>query len=105
MIDVEPFANEIMRISELFNDKSCSSGCNFSNTQGTVACFICGHCHNDFIDYHKSIPVIGFTHFLDGGTPTFDLCSINWDTNTLNTVRVGKGENRKIALYANENHK
>lgn len=100
LVDVEPFAKELMKISEFFNNKLCTDIYDFSNTKGTVACFICGHCHKDFLDNRTTIPVIGFTHFQDGAIPTFDMCVINWDSNTLKTVRIGSGENRDITLYS-----
>lgn len=94
----QPFAMELMNISESFNNKVCNSKYDFSKSIGTIACFICGHSHVDFVDTNNSIPIIGITHLKDQGVPTFDLCMINWDNNTFNTIRIGAGEDRSINL-------
>lgn len=102
LINPHPFSEKIMNISEAFNYRLKYSINNktydFKYSTGKIACFICGHCHIDFVDNNTSIPVVGTSHLKDGEIPTFDLCLIDWDKNTLNMIRVGTGYSRVINL-------
>ena len=97
-----PFPSTLMNIAVAFNDKKeieiNDVLMDFSHTKGTIACFICGHMHSDYIDTNTSIPVIGVTCFISSKRPTFDICLIDWDSNILNMVRVGAGRDRFVQL-------
>lgn len=96
------FSQYIMQVSESYNERGNISlngtQYDFSETEGSIACVLCGHCHQDFIDQTYSIPVIGTTHLKTGDVATFDLCVFNWDKKVLNLLRVGAGSDRIVYL-------
>ena len=96
------FAGWIMDVIDAYNHKRVISldeiDYDFSSSEGTVSCALCGHCHTDFIDRTYSIPVVGTTHLKWGDIPTYDLCIFNWEKKVLNLIRVGAGSDRVVQL-------
>ena len=96
------FSRCILEVAEAHNYKRKISingkDYDFMLSHGLVACILCGHCHEDFVDYSYSIPVIGTTHLKAYDVPTYDLCIFNWQQHKLNLMRVGAGYNREIDL-------
>ena len=99
------FSRKIMEISEAYNNRAKilleDSWYDFSEAIGHVACVLCGHSHTDFIDRTYTIPAVGTTRFTINNVPTFDLCIFNWETNTLNLLRIGVGSDRVVKLAGN----
>ncbi|MBR1464945.1 MAG: metallophosphoesterase [Bacteroidaceae bacterium] len=91
------------RMADAFNKRSSFSyngkSYDFSAVQqGKVHCIIAGHTHEDGVLTTDPIPVMMTTNMQDGGTPTFDLCVLDYEAMKLRTVRVGTGEDRELDL-------
>lgn len=70
----------------------------FSNCEGHVHLYLCGHTHFDYVDTSNFLPVICTTLTERGAIPTFDCCLMDYESNTLKMLRVGTGYGRFIHL-------
>lgn len=71
---------------------------NYSDARGKIHFLICGHNHKDFVYDESGIPCIGITRFISEGTPSYDLCLVDYDNGFLELTRVGNGKNRRIPI-------
>lgn len=71
---------------------------NYSGATGKIRFILAGHSHEDHVNMENDIPVIRTANTRNGGTPTMDLCMVNYDTNTLHLCRVGSGESRVVNI-------
>lgn len=99
---VQPFAENIMALSETFNRRGTivlnDESYDFSDVTGKIACFLCGHNHVDIVYDTYSIPVICTTNFMKDKVYTFDLCHLDWKSEKLIMKRIGFGEDRQVNL-------
>lgn len=70
----------------------------FTDTSGSVACFLCGHNHADYVMESLGIPVICTRRFETDGIKSFDLCTFDWDNGQLAIKRVGEGSDRVVNI-------
>lgn len=101
--NVNPMAENIQAIAGAYNSRSSVTlngiTYNFSGCTGKIACAIAGHSHFDsIITQDVSVPVWLTTNMMDGNTPTFDLCVIDYTAGKMKSVRVGTGSNREMTL-------
>lgn len=101
--NVNPMAENIQAIAGAYNSRSSVTlngiTYNFSGCTGKIACVIAGHSHFDsIITQGVSVPVWLTTNMMDGNTPTFDLCVIDYTAGKMKSVRVGTGSNRQMTL-------
>lgn len=80
------------------NVTSYASAFNARHSDAKIRFALCGHIHTDSTRTLNGIPVACTTHLRDGGTPSFDMCIANYETNTLKMVRVGTGEHRTVEI-------
>lgn len=93
-------AQNIGAVIEAYNSKGTITiegvAYSFADCVGHVDFVLCGHNHKDYASTLGGVPCLSTTHMRDGGTPSFDLCLCDYNTNTLTLVRVGTGENRTV---------
>ena len=98
-----PMAEHIQTIAGAYNSRSIVTlngiTYDFSSATGKIACVIAGHSHTDaIITTGVSVPVWLTTNMMDGNTPTFDLCFIDYTANEMRSIRVGTGSDRTMQL-------
>lgn len=106
------FLQQIIDVAAAYNNRSRYSvneeTFDFSSTQGTIHCCICGHSHRDFVEINKEIPIIGtilssdFTDIGqmlgDGSKVNLDLVLLDYTHKKFKSIRIGDGENREIDI-------
>ena len=95
-------ANVITDIANHFNQRLSTTvngeSFDFSTATGRVEFALTGHTHRDHIGTLNDIPVICTTNTTNGNIPTFDLVFADFDSRSVNLIRVGTGQNRTVAL-------
>lgn len=110
-----PFMKDILDICKAYNNKTSitlyGNTYNFADCKGTMRFVLAGHTHKDDVFVVNDIPVVilrtaqkgqsGASHSNDF---PFDLCLVDYGSNTLKTVRVGTvGSDRTVGIYGNAN--
>lgn len=100
---IHPFSRKLTEIANAYNTRGSvilnGTTHSFSGVNnGKVRFVLSGHLHADHVTSVNNIPVIVTTETRAGGTPTFDLCLIDYQNNKLELVRVGSGDNRTITI-------
>ena len=99
--DITPLAEELVALIEAFNTRGkyiiMDNEYDFSESSGTIHFVITGHCHVDFIEYFKGIPIIGTCKFINKSNP-FDLLILNYNNGIVDLIRVGDGESRRVHM-------
>lgn len=98
-----PLMTPVINMSVAFNARTTytynGESYDFTNVaKGKVHCIIAGHTHQDTLVTTDPIPVMITTNMQAGGTPTFDLCLVDYDAMKLKTIRVGTGLDRELDL-------
>lgn len=98
-----PLSLELVKICRAFNNRARievnGKIYDYSNANGKIRLILTGHRHADTIDFENDIPVVGTCRYMQDSTPTFDVCIIDYNSNEMNIIRVGKGENRVVKLF------
>lgn len=99
------FADTAMSLAMAYNAKDLielddNTIFDFGETSGSVACFMCGHCHVDHVFNETSIPVICTRRFIKDGVISFDLCRLDWEKGQMIMTRIGDGEDRIINIVS-----
>ena len=93
---------KITEIANAYNNRGTITfnGATFDYSQATgkFRFVLAGHNHGDALTTEDGIPVVLTTKTRQDGTPTFDLCLVNYDTNKLHLCRVGSGESRTVNI-------
>lgn len=100
---VNNMASNIQAVAGAYNSRTTLTlngiTYDFSGCTGKIACVIAGHSHyDDIITENVSVPVWLTTNMMDGSTPTFDLCVIDYTAGKMKSVRIGTGNNREMTL-------
>ena len=99
---IQKFAKNAMDLSLAYNSRSKKelNGIvyDFTDASGSVACFLCGHNHVDFVIESYGIPVICTRRFEMDGIYSFDLCTFDWDAGQMIMKRVGEGRDRVVNI-------
>ena len=95
------FSDFIMQIAATYNQRGSininDTVFDFSNCEGKIEFAIAGHVHGDYINTVSGIPVICTLYALaNNDYPSFDLVFADYDSRTIELVRVGQGNNRKV---------
>ena len=96
------FASNVISLLSAYNNRTSITlngvQYNFADCIGNIKFVISGHTHEDIVETVNDIPIITTTQLKDSGTPSFDLCVVDYNNDVMNLVRIGAGENREIAL-------
>lgn len=93
----------ITQIANDYNNRASGSSTvaswDFTSGKGEVACLLCGHVHYDYAAVSNGIQVIVTTTDMQGSTgdtteQAVDLVFINTEARTIETIRLGYGEDR-----------
>lgn len=99
---VQKLAKNAMDLSLAYNSRSVKevhgNVYDFTDVSGSVACFLCGHNHVDYVMESSGIPVICTRRFKTNGIHSFDLCTFDWETGQLIMKRVGEGNDRTVSI-------
>ena len=86
-------------------EKEVSVNANFTNAKAEIMCFICGHYHDDFIEYTKSgIPCIYCGNVImyqtklpriDGDKSELQFDFVTIEGKKIYMIKVGAGESRE----------
>lgn len=110
--EVPLFIQQIINVAVAYNNRGRylvnEETFDFSSTEGTIHCCICGHSHRDFVEINNGIPIIGTilgSDFTDNGQMLGDGTKVNLDLVLLDythrkfkSIRIGDGENREIDI-------
>ena len=98
-------SKELIHLCDAYNHKTCfmiqDKEFDYSSTSGEIHVVLTGHLHYDYVDYvgqFNDLPVVGTCNYIQGNTPTFDICFFDYGKGLLNMIRVGQGESRKIRI-------
>lgn len=98
-----PLSSELGKICVAYNNRSKieinGKTYDYSNAKGIIHLILTGHRHIDTIDYENGIPIVGTCRYIQDSTPTFDICILDYNSNKMKIIRVGKGENREVELF------
>lgn len=99
-------SSEITKIAEAYNGKSAiivnEKSYDFSQCKGKIEFYLAGHTHADSNGLEGSIPYVITRKAFESQKPTFDLTMVDYDNRTINMIRIGNGNSRKISLDSGE---
>ena len=100
---IMPMSEEIVSICESFNDRSsvtiAGKEYDYSDVEGKIHIILSGHDHKDFLERIDRMPVVGTCNYMMEGTPTYDICLLNYSLGVFDLIRVGNGNNRSGKLW------